>query len=235
MNAESLLLIWTAISVGCIHTLIGPDHYLPFIALANSRHWSRFKTVSVTLFCGFGHILSSLLIAAAGLILGKSIFSIEALNSFRGDFAAWLLIIFGFSYLVYGIFEAIKNVPHKHLHVHENGSGHVHGHVHKNGHVHVHEKKGSLTPWVLFIIFFLGPCEALIPLVMYPAAKGHIADALFVALFFSISTIATMTGVVIFSLMGLSGLHLKKLERFGHAIAGSIILSSGLGVKFLGL
>ncbi|GAI12193.1 unnamed protein product, partial [marine sediment metagenome] len=57
--------------------------------------------------------------------------------------------------------------------VHVDGEKHDHIHAHKVEHSHVHdEKKGtSLTPWILFIIFVFGPCEPLIPLVMYPAKK----------------------------------------------------------------
>ena len=38
MNTQTtILLLLSALSVGFIHTLFGPDHYVPFIVLAKSR------------------------------------------------------------------------------------------------------------------------------------------------------------------------------------------------------
>ncbi len=49
---------------------------------------------------------------------------------------------------------------------------HAHEHTHDGEHAHVHESESSsITPWVLFVIFVLGPCEPLIPLLMFPAAS----------------------------------------------------------------
>lgn len=235
MPQETLVLLWTAVTAGAVHTALGPDHYLPFISLASARNWSRLKTIFITLLCGAGHVLSSILIAFIGLGLGKTVLSLEAFESFRGDIAAWLLIIFGFSYMVYGLFRAIKNTPHKHPHIHNDGNLHIHSHEHTNFHVHKHETGSALTAWSLFIIFIFGPCEALIPLVMYPAAKGNIQAAVLTSLVFSLATLLTMTAIVIGSLYGLTFIKGLKLARYSHLIAGCIILSAGIGVKFLGL
>ena len=44
MNQESTLLLWTAASIGFVHTLLGPDHYLPFVAMSRAGGWSARKT-----------------------------------------------------------------------------------------------------------------------------------------------------------------------------------------------
>jgi len=50
MNLEAFtIIIFTAIPVGILHTLFGPDHYVPFIALAKAHHWSLKKTTWITL------------------------------------------------------------------------------------------------------------------------------------------------------------------------------------------
>ena len=74
-------------------------------------------------------------------------------------------------------------VPAIHGHAHLDGHAHEHEHVHTHAHTHVHaaEAAGNMTPWVLFTIFVFGPCEPLIPLVMYPAAKGDSAGVALVA------------------------------------------------------
>lgn len=52
-------LIVTAILTAVIHTLSGPDHYLPFIAIARSRHYGYGKAFFWTFLCGLGHIGSA--------------------------------------------------------------------------------------------------------------------------------------------------------------------------------
>ena len=52
-------------------------------------------------------------------------------------------------------------------------------------HIFTRTETFKTTPWVLFLIFVFGPCEPLIPLVMYPAAKHNIQGAIIVAILFS--------------------------------------------------
>ena len=80
-----------------------------------------------------------------------------------------------------------------------------------------------------------GPCEPLIPLLMYPAAKGNLAGAAFVAGVFGAATIAPMLGVVLLTTFGISLLPTAKLERYSHATAGAAILLCGLAIQLLGL
>jgi hypothetical protein len=41
MAIELKALILTAASIGFFHTLLGPDHYLPFIMMSWARKWSK--------------------------------------------------------------------------------------------------------------------------------------------------------------------------------------------------
>ena len=92
-----------------------------------------------------------------------------------------------------------------------------------------------MTPWVLFTIFVLGPCEPLIPLIMYPAAEHSIAGMVWVAVVFSVVTIGTMMSVVLVATWGAGFVKLGAAERFSHALAGGAICCSGLAIQFLGL
>ncbi len=93
----------------------------------------------------------------------------------------------------------------------------------------------NLTPWILFTIFVLGPCEPLIPLLMYPAAKIHTGAIVLVASVFSIITITTMLVIVFLTLRGINFLPMKIFEKYMHAIAGAAICLSGCAIVFLGL
>jgi len=92
----------------------------------------------------------------------------------------------------------------------------------------------SLTPWLLFVLFVLGPCESLIPLVMVPAAAGRWLGVALVSVSFAAATLVTMVAAVAVGRFGVDLLPLGRLERYSHALAGLTILVSGLGIRLLG-
>ncbi len=234
MDKGLMALYITAAAIGFVHTLFGPDHYLPFIVMSRARKWSLAKTGIITFLCGLGHVVSSVIIGVVGIIFGIGVMRLEALEAFRGNLAGWALIAFGLTYLIWGIRQSIKNRPHRHFHSHSDSSTHFHAHAHRYEHAHVHEEKANITPWVLFTIFILGPCEPLIPILMYPAAKSSVAGVIMVAAIFSTITIATMLSIVLISSFGINLVPLKRVERYTHAIAGATILLCGIAVQ-LGL
>lgn len=235
MNELTVLLL-TAVSIGFFHTLLGPDHYIPFIAMAQAGKWSQKKTFWVTLLCGVGHVASSVVLGFVGIAFGIALSHLEVLESTRGSIAGWILLAFGVVYTGWGIYRAYSNRPHTHVHPHQDGSIHSHEHHHNSDHVHVHEHATpQLTPWILFTIFIFGPCEPLIPILMYPAAEGHILHVVLVASVFGIVTIGTMLGIVFGTRAGLRLLPMHSLERFSHALAGFAVLLCGVAVQFLGL
>jgi hypothetical protein len=239
----------TAATIGLVHTLCGPDHYLPFIALARVGNWSRRKTMTVTLLCGVGHVVSSLLLGGLGIVLGAAVLQLETLEAIekqRGDLAGWLLLTFGLTYFVWGCVRAIRNRPHTHLHGHADGTIHTHQHVHQGEHLHPHgspvvgmacraagqaSTRRSLTPWVLFTIFLFGPCEPLIPLVMYAASRANVAGVIAVTVSFSAATLAAMCSMVALVAFGTGRLRWPRVERFSHALAGLVVLACGVSIK----
>jgi len=249
IEREIWVLAGTAASLGLVHTIIGPDHYLPFIVISRARHWTLRKTLFVSFLAGLGHILSSVVLGFVGIALGIAVARLEGVESTRGEIAAWLLIGFGLAYFVWGMRRAWKDKPHTHAHLHGHDVAHehphgpehgAHEHVHshekaEHAHLHGEEKKANITPWVLFTIFVFGPCEPLIPLVMYPAARHSTAGVALVAGAFGLVTIATMLVIITAASWGTRFVRLGKLERYSHALAGLMIFVSGLTVQFLGL
>jgi sulfite exporter TauE/SafE len=238
MLHEITVLALTAASLGFVHTILGPDHYIPFIAMARAGKWSTIKTILITIACGAGHVLSTVLLGAVGIAMGIAFGELEFIESARGEIAVWLLIGFGFMYLLWGLKKAYRNKPHTHYHAHSDGAVHVHKHVHHSDHSHVHEKENngkSLTPWILFTIFIFGPCEVLIPMLMYPAATESTIGIIVIVTVFAITTISTMLAIVLITLYGIKFIRLGKLERYTHALAGAMILLSGAAIAVLGL
>lgn len=236
LSGDLAFLTATAASLGFIHTLIGPDHYIPFIVMSKAGKWSKTKTMLVTFLSGLGHILSSVVLGFVGVALGIAVGKLEAVESFRGNLAGWALVAFGLVYGIWGLRRAMhqKQIAHAHL-----IGGVHHSHTHSDGLIpHPHEDAQptpSMTPWVLFTVFVLGPCEPLIPLLMYPAAKHNIGGVVLVASAFGIVTIGTMMSVVMLAYFGINRLNLGWMERYTHALAGSAICICGIAIQFLGL
>ena len=236
MSSDLNILLVTAASVGFIHTVTGPDHYLPFVVIAKARKWTMAKTSLITLACGLGHVGSSVALGGLGIALGVMLSKIEGIESFRGNLAAWAFVLLGLGYMIWGIYRALRNKPHRHIHYHAGKTTHEHEHKHEQNHDHVHksEKIVNLTPWVLILIFVLGPCEVLIPMLMYPAAEHGTKGIVLVSAVFAVSTIATMLVIVTLLTTGFNKIPFGKLERWTHAIAGATILLSGIAI-LLGL
>lgn len=236
MEGSTLLLAATAVTIGFIHTLIGPDHYLPFIVMGEARAWSIKRTMLITFLCGLGHVLSSIIVGSIGIVAGLSLSKLEFFESFRGNIAAWFLIAFGIAYMLISLRALYRKKKHLHQHNHPDGTAHEHEHNHFSGHSHIHiSDRKNMTPWILFLIFVLGPCEPLIPILMYPAAENNISGVILVSLLFSAVTIATMMTVVLAFRLGLSRINMRPLERYVNVIAGATIAVSGLAIQFLGL
>ncbi len=229
------ILYATAAFIGFFHTVIGPDHYLPFIMLGRSNNWSMRKVTLVAILCGIGHVLSSVVVGVIGIIAGMALWNLEAFESHRGEIASYLLIGFGLVYALWGVWRGIKNQPHTHGHIHTGGDEHVHEHRYLDSHGHAHSMKNPTAFWTVFIIFVLGPCEPLIPLLMFPAATHGWVGVFSVAAVFSVVTVATMTTIVILAHHGLKFISSPWIERYAHALAGGAIAGSGLAIKLFGL
>jgi sulfite exporter TauE/SafE len=201
--------------------------------MSKARNWSIFKTGWITFLCGIGHVGSSVLLGFIGMTIGFGLARLEGIESFRGDVAAWLFILFGAGYTLWGFYRMYRKKPHQHIHSHANGSVHLHEHTHTNEHDHVHSK--NITPWIMFTIFVFGPCETMIPVLMYPASHSSTWGVVQVALVFSLATILTMLTIVLLASYGLKLVRLGKLERYMHVIAGATIMLSGMGILLLDL
>lgn len=237
MTTDITILLITAVSIGFVHTLTGPDHYLPFIVMSKALNWSFSKTMWITFMCGSGHVLGSVLLGAFGIALGIGVQKLEFVEAFRGNLAAHAFILFGLLYFLWGLWRVVKGRQHKHLQF-RNGKLSVHTHKSDEKNMDTEDKtaeKKNITPWVLFTIFVLGPCEPLIPLLIYPAAKSHMGYAALVALVFGVATLATMMVMVAVTLRGMQFLPMKTLEKYMHPVAGATICLSGCAIVFLGL
>lgn len=210
------LLLGAAASLAAVHALIGIDHSLPFVALGRARNWTLRRTLLVTALCGVGHVASSVLIGALGLALGVAADALRWLESARGELAAALLIGFGLAYAARAAWKGLRERDGARLRGGPAGADRV-------------------TPWALFILFVLGPCEPLIPLMVVPAMARDWLAAAAVAGVFGAVTVGVMLAAVAAAWRGAALLGAGRLGRRADVAAGLVVAASGAAVLFLGL
>ncbi len=203
------VLVATAAGVAFVHTLIGVDHTLPFVAIGRARGWTLRRTLAITLVCGLAHVLSSVVLGVVGTVVGATLTELAGIESNRGELAAWLLVGFGLAYATWAW------VRHDREH---------------------RRPLEGLTFWALFLVFVLGPCEPLIPLIAVPALQLGAPSAALVGGVFGAVTLATMTVVVAAGHLGAERLpSLSVSHRHAHALAGLAVAGSGVAIRALGI
>lgn len=230
---ELVYLLSTALLIGTVHTLIGVDHYLPFVVLSKTNNWSLKKTCGIVFVCGLGHVFSSIVLGFVGLSISASLTSLIGIEDMRGILATYFIIAFGLGYTVYALHNLYKNRTHKHV-----IDGHELMHDHhdvQSVEDHISDKKKSNIVWGLFILFVLGPCEPLIPLLMYPASTLNVFALFSVTAVFAVSTISMMMALTLLGVKGLSFVKLKSIEKYGETLAGLAITVCGVLLITLGI
>jgi hypothetical protein len=207
-------LLLGVVSVAFFHAL-APDHWVPFVALARGSRWSMGKLAMVTTLAGIGHVASSLLLGLLGLWAGLAVHRLQGTEALRGSVAVWLLIGFGVAYAMWGI----KHAQHHHPHVSVQ---------------EVAKAYATRRVWMLIAILVFGPCEPLIPM-MFLASQQGMAAVWVMSLVFSLVTIAMVVGQSCLSYAGVRLIRTQWMERYAHAMAGGVIVLTGLAVVLLGL
>jgi nickel/cobalt exporter len=216
MISETFLIAGSAASIGFIHTILGPDHYLPLVAMAKTNGWSGSKTATYTLFCGISHVLGTILVGSLVFLLGLTFFSMDTVQSFRGNFAGWFLLLFGAIYFAWGIRWAVRNSRLKNKPTPTSTFS-------------------RCAPFALLIFFILGPCEPLIPLMSLGAGNTEALPSVLVVLAFCGTTVLTMLFCVMFFYYGFSRLSVfMQFENYMHAVTGMILFLCGSAIQFLG-
>jgi hypothetical protein len=210
----------TAAVVGALHS-VAPDHWVPFAALARARRWPLAHTARITILCGLGHVTVSAILGIVALVTGLK--AVHAIGIRLEEHATLLLMAFGMVYMAWGLRRSFRRDPlavmhHRHHH-------HAHGH---NDHDH------GLTEWSLFTLFSLDPCVAVIPMIVAASAGGWGAVGAVVVVY-EAATIGAMMVLVGAAVAGARTMRFAFIDRFGDAVAGGLILTTGGVLAVLGL
>ena len=142
-----------------------------------------------------------------------------------------MLFAFGIGYTIYGIYKYLNSTHHHHL-----PKFLVPKKVREMHHLpmdeHDKDERHKLTPWILFLIFVFGPCEVLIPLLIFPAYADRTVGIITVALAFGTATILTMLLTVYLGHKGTSLLRFKGWRGMFILLPASLFCSAEPGLCF---
>ncbi|MFM7066745.1 MAG: hypothetical protein ACKO0U_07955 [Gammaproteobacteria bacterium] len=210
----------SALAIGVFHTLVGPDHYLPFVALSKARRWSRRRTVLITAGFGLAHTVGTVLLGTLGLLIGLELGWLTSIEALRGDVAAAGLLGIGVLYTGWAVWRLVR---HRYTHHHD----HAPAIGNDPDRSHTGALPAPMLSWGLFLVFVFGPCEALIPLLMYPAAHHDAFGVVLVTGVFVLATVTTMLAAVGVSLWGLERLKVETLAPYADVLAGATLTACG--------
>ena len=229
---EMFSLFFAAVLIAALHTLANPSHYLPFVALGKANAWGAFKSSAAAAFCGLGHIVGFAIFAAAGIALGEGVKSHFGLWEVGESLGKSIFVLLGFAYCAYGLRFAmrVQNAPSAPCACGSCGTCSM-------------ERAARLAEnparvksfWVLFLVFCISPCDAIVPLVFYPAVQENPILGMFVVGGgFYAATILAMFALTFLIYGGVSKFRFKAgfFERWAHFITGLVIALSGLALFF---
>ena len=231
-----LILFGTTGALAVVHTLMGIDHSVPFVAMARSEGWTLSHTLRVTLFCGLGHLVSSVLVGGLCVALGLTLDSMLWLDTIRGNMAAMMLIGFGLAFSIFAWRKRFLSSPKSRSarekdQINEQNSFGIYG----GDQFKRVQGRRRVTPWMLFLIFVLGPCEPLIPLMMLSPLEYSWLVLVTVVAIFGLLTIVTMVLSVVLLYQGVDLFKNMRSFRHGDVIAGFAVAGCGVVVLVLGV
>ncbi len=158
-------ILFGALILSVLHALI-PSHWLPFVTIGKTEHWSESRTLMVTGLAGLAHTVSTTIL---GLIVGMAGYRLsENYHELAESVIPAVLLMLGLWYLM-------QHLRHQHSHEH----------------IDAQKQKGKSFTTLLFSLcigMFLSPCMEINAYFLSAGALGWQALSL-VALIYNVITL----------------------------------------------
>jgi len=229
MDPAALVYLTAASATAGLHALI-PDHWLPFVLMGRSRHWSVAKTLALASASGALHVILAVGLGLLTYRLGRG--GAEAVAHHVGETLEVLssasLALFGF---VYGAGSWLRERRHHPVQRNPGAAvvGHPEGH-HHHGHMLERWFKGDLTGLSLVVVIGVSPCALAFPILLASAASLGVGGVLMVATGFGLVTMATTLTITLVGFLSHRRLDFPFITRYGDLISGVLIGLVGTAV-----
>jgi putative Mn2+ efflux pump MntP len=227
MNLNSTSAIFAAaISLATLHALI-PSHWLAFVLVARSQHWTLSRTMVVTSLAGVGHIAVTTVLGVGIAALGKEASEVIP-HEIEHVVASVLLILLGGWYILPPMWGRV------HRHSHDD-----HSHSEETGHevlrppgLPKQTRLSSAPIGALILSMTLSPCLDFLPIYVAASTLSWLLIALISFLLATI-TVGLMLVLVWCGFHGLSKLKLAWLDRYEPVAVGGVLILLGAMLFFL--
>ena len=201
-----------AAGVGVLHTLAGPDPYLPLVAVGRTRNWGLRRLAVAAVGFGLVHCATSVLLVVGLLSWWQSVAS-EALVDSMAVVSAWLMVGTGLALM------AATWRRHRRASSASSQGG--------------PSRDGRIGLVLLSLVFMIGPCEWLIPCALGAGAQFGLWGALGVCAVYTTCTVSTMVAAVAVTHAGLQRVMPSRVA--GSAAGGLVaaVTCAGCGTLML--
>lgn len=201
-----LHLIAGAVGISFLHALM-PTHWASFVFVGKAQGWSQMKTLTVAAVSGCTHVLMTLGVGWAVVLVGRGLAAVVggAVRPISGA----ILIVFGLAFMV---------VHFRHRHREE-------GPLPQK----VFRDRWAIVSLISFLAF--SPCQALIP-IFFAASPVGWRLILPMSFLIGLTTLLTMLLMTYTLLHGLKVARFQILEDYEGIIAGMVVLVLGLLLFF---
>ncbi|MCP1386135.1 hypothetical protein [Runella salmonicolor] len=182
-------ILFGALILSILHALI-PSHWLPFVTIGKTEHWSESRTLAVTGLAGLAHTVSTSIL---GLIIGYAGYELsESYHELAESVIPAVLLMLGLWYLM-------QHIRHSHTHEHIDPAA-------------INGKSFKTLLLSLCVGMFLSPCMEINAYFLSAGALGWQALGL-VALIYNVVTLA---GMILMVWVASRGLRLVNAHWFEH-------------------
>ena len=195
----SFVTLFFAFTVALLHTLI-PSHWLCFVVVGKAQRWRLSKTLAVTAAAATLHVLSTIALGIAIIVVGGRFMKDDHLEKLSAVF----LIGFGALYLLLHVIHA--------------------GHRHEKD-AAIPEKVAILS---LLLTVAVSPCSGAIPLLVAQAGQGKMIALVSAVLL--LTTLGNMLVLVGLTSLGIEKLKLDFVERYEKLLVGGVLCALGIAV-----
>lgn len=197
-----LVPLFSTFTVALLHTLI-PSHWLCFVAVGKAQRWPIRKTMAVAAGAGVLHVVSTVAIGVAFVLVGRRFLDDEKLEQLAG----FVLIGIGLLYLGLHVFRA--------------------GHHHEKDAA----VSGNVAMLSLLLSVTLSPCSGAIPFLV--AAAGQVKMILAVGVVLLVTTVGNMLLLVGLTALGIEKLKFEFIDRYEKVLVGGVLCLIGAAVLLI--
>ncbi|OGF55590.1 MAG: hypothetical protein A2Z21_09175 [Candidatus Fraserbacteria bacterium RBG_16_55_9] len=210
---ETVVLTGAAATAAITHTLI-PDHWMPYVLMAQAKRWPMNKSLRVTGFGAIVHLSATTLLGILAAVVGSEL---------SKRYSAWAELVGGVLLISFGLYFAWRG-----WRTFQRGRHH-HDHLHEE-HPHALER----SDFALGAILGSRPCAEALP-IFFAASMLGVFSSLAAVGAWVLVTVVSMLGIVWLSLKSLRHFRLDFFEKYGELSSGLLIALVGGTILLLGI